>query len=59
MHVVHALFPYGGDNTDVVRVLCPNDSDNTHDLRAIMEELTHPCGLSINCDGLFFLEGVQ
>ena len=40
MHVVRSLFLYEGDNTGVVRVLCPNDGDNMHDVRALMVELT-------------------
>ena len=40
MHVVRALFPYDGDNTGIIPVLCPNGGDNTHDVRALMSELT-------------------
>ena len=40
IHIVHALFPYEGDNTGVVRVLRPNGGDNIHAVRALMVELT-------------------
>ena len=48
MHAVRVLFMYGGDNTGVVRFLCPNDGDNTHAVRALMEELTHPCRVTVD-----------
>ena len=41
MHIVCALFLYDGDNMGVVRVLCKNDGNNTHDVRALMEDLTN------------------
>ena len=47
MHLVRALFLYDGYNTGVVRVLCPNDVDNTHYVRALMAELTHPCRVTL------------
>ena len=40
MHVVRALFPYDGENTGVVHVLCPNDGDYMHAICALMSELT-------------------
>ena len=47
MHVVRSSFIYDGDNTGVIRVLCLNYGDNTHAVRALMEELTHPCSITI------------
>ena len=47
MHVLCALFPYDGDNMGVVRVLCTNDGDNMHDVRVLMEDLTHPCSVTV------------
>ena len=46
MHVVCALFPYDSDNMGVLRVLCTNDGDNTHDVRALKEDLTNPCSVT-------------
>ena len=46
-HVVHAMFPYDSNNTDVIRVLCTNDNDNMHAVCALIEELTHPCSVSV------------
>ena len=48
MHVVRSLFIYDGDNTGVIRVLCLNYGDNTHAVRALMEELTHPCRVTVD-----------
>ena len=39
MHIIRALFLYDSNTTGVQRVLCPNDSDNTHGVRTIMAEL--------------------
>ena len=47
MHVVCAVFPYDSDNMVVVRVLCTNDGDNMHDVRALKEDLTHPCIVTV------------
>ena len=48
MHIVCALFPYDGDNTGVVRVLCTNDGDNTHNVCALMPDVTHPCSMTVD-----------
>ena len=47
MYLVRALFIYDGDNTGVVRFLYPNESNNTHAVRALMAELTHPYSVTV------------